>query len=109
MDLKNKFNDVKESLKNETGQISFSDLSPIAVGFVVIAIVIAVGAIVLQELQDDQAAGTGAANATIDGLSALTNLSGQLPLLATVIIFAVIIAVVIGFFAVSALRGRRGV
>ncbi len=111
MDLKKKFSEIREDLKDETAQVSFADLSPIAIGFVVIAIVIAVGAIVLQELQGglaEQTANSSAFNITQQGTQALVNLSGQLPLLATVIIFAVIIAVVVGFFAFSAISGRGG-
>ena len=99
-----KFSELKEQFKDETAAIGFGDLAPIAIGFVVIVIIIAVGAIVLSELQSDQTTDDAAWNATGDGLSALDNLGSQTPLLATVIIFSVIIAVVIGFFAMGGSR-----
>ena len=50
----------------------------------------------------------GAYNATTSGLSALDNMTSQTPLLATVIIFAVIIGIVIGFFAISGKKRMGG-
>ena len=88
--------------RKETAAIAIGDLAPIAIAFVVVIIVIAVGSIVVQELFDDQTANTAAYNATSEGLNALNNLAGQTPLLATVVIFAVIIGVVVGFFSMSA-------
>ena len=90
-----------KKFKEDNAAIAIGDLAPIAIAFVVIVIVIAVGSIVVQELNDDQVAGTAARNATEKGLTALNNLSAQTPLLATVVIFAVIIGVVVGFFAMS--------
>ena len=104
-----KFSELKEQFKDETAAIGFGDLAPIAIGFVVIVIIIAVGAIVVSELRgglDNTEINGTAYNVTGDGLNALSNLSSQTPLLATVIIFSVIIAVVVGFFAMGG--GRRG-
>ena len=101
-----KLKDIYLDFRKETAAIAIGDLAPIAIAFVVVIIVLTVGALVITEMHADQVQNSSAFNVTREGILGLNNLSGQLPLLATVVIFAVIIGVVVGFFAMSA--GRSG-
>ncbi len=83
--------------KNKKGAMTLSDLAPAAIAFVFIAVVIAVGASILDGVQEGQTNGTAAYNATSEGVSALGELSGWLPLIALVIAAAVVIGV-LSFF-----------
>ena len=82
------------------------DLIPSVVAFVLIAIVGAVGALILVNFQSNSsvAAGGTAYNIIGNGLTALTTLTGFLPLLALVIIAAAIIGVVLLDFYFGAAR-----
>jgi type II secretory pathway component PulF len=73
------------------------DLSGIAIIFVVVAIVLGIGATVLDNVQDTQTSGTYAYNATEEGLEALDEFAGWQTTLAVIVVAAVVIGV-IGFF-----------
>lgn len=83
-------------IQNKKG-MSLGDLAPAAIAFVFIAVVIAVGADVLSDIQADQAASGYAYNASGNGLTSLDTLSGWLPTIALVIAAAVVIGV-LAFF-----------
>lgn len=73
------------------------DLSGIAIIFVVVAIVLGIGATVLDNVQDTQTADSYAYNATTEGLEALDEFAGWQTTLAVIVVAAVVIGV-IGFF-----------
>lgn len=73
------------------------DLAPAAIAFVVVAIVLSIGADVLASVSAGQ---TGVAQAaTNNGTEAMAELSSWLPTIALVIAAAVIIGVVVSYFA----------
>lgn len=84
-------------LKFNRKGMSLGDLAPAAIAFVFIAIVIAVGADVLSDIQADQTADGYAYNATGSGLESLDTLGGWLPTIALVIAAAIVIGV-LAFF-----------
>lgn len=73
--------------------MTLSDLAPVAIAFVFVAIVIGVGADVLADIKADQTSGSTAANASQAGLDGLSELSGWLPTIALVIAAAIVIGV----------------
>ncbi len=84
--------------KNLKG-FTINDLAPIAIAFVVVAIVGAFGAMVLVDV--DSAIDNGTSKASIItnyGLDALSDLMSWLPLLAIVVIAAVIIGILLYYF-----------
>ena len=76
-----------------------SDLLPLAVAFVVVAIAISMGAEVLGEIRDGQTANTYERNATTDGLESLAELSSWLPTIALIVAAAVIIGIIVVYLA----------
>jgi len=76
-----------------------SDLLPLAVAFVVVAIAISMGAEVLGEIQSGQTANSYERNATTDGLDALNELSSWLPTIALIVAAAVIIGIIVVYLA----------
>ena len=63
-----KLKDMYLKLKEETAAVSIMDMAPIAIAFVVITIVIAVGGLIVQQLHTDQVGNSSAANITAKGL-----------------------------------------
>lgn len=79
------------------GAMTLSELAPAAIAFVFIAVVLAIGADVVGDVQSGQTAGSGAYNATVQGLEAINELSTWLPTIALVIAAAVVIGVLVFF------------
>lgn len=91
------------------GAMTLSDLAPIAIAFVFVAIVIGVGADVLADIQSGQVTNTAGCNTTTkagcgadynssgNGLTSLGELASWIPTLALVIAAAVVIGV-LSFF-----------
>jgi len=80
---------------------SIGDLLPIGISFVVIAVALAIGAVVLAEVQDSDAitSGSFADNATESGLEAVDEFASWLPTLAIVVVAAIILGVLIFYLA----------
>ena len=74
------------------------DLVPLAIAFVVIAIVLGMGATILSDIQDTQTANKTAYNASGHGLDALDELSSWLPTIAIIVVAAIIIGIIILYF-----------
>jgi hypothetical protein len=76
--------------------MALSDLGGLAVIIVVVAIALSMGALVLAEIQatDVVTSGSVAENATLEGLSGLDTTAGFLPVVAIVVVAAVIIGIV---------------
>ena len=84
------------------------DLGQMAVAvitFVVIAIVIAIGATIIEEVQSSQTGNLTAYNVSSKGLSGMKTFGDWLPTIATVVAAAVVIGVIVTYFAFSG--GRR--
>jgi len=88
--------DRLRKIMNKKG-IAISQLPMIVMIFVVIVIMIAVGSLIVVELQDSFTdTSTAGYNATKEGEASFQTFAEQLPLLALVLVFAVIITVVVG-------------
>ena len=75
------------------------DLAPAAIGFVVVAIVLSIGADVTNSIASTNFNLTVAGAAANNGTAAMAELSSWLPTIALVIAAAVIIGVVVSYFA----------
>ena len=96
-------------MKQKKGAMTLSDLAPVAIAFVFVAVVIGVGATILTSIRDDQVTNTAGCNSTntsgcsvayntgTDGLNSLDELAGWLPTIALVIAAAIVIGV-LSFF-----------
>ena len=96
-------------MKNSKGAMSLSDLGPIAIAFVFVAVVISIGATVLNNVQDGEVTNSAGCNSTNvsgcgvaydtygSGLSSLGELSTWLPTIALVIAAAIVIGVLAYF------------
>lgn len=89
---------VNDNMKNPlTG--AFDALGSVGLGIVVFALILALGAIMLQQFNTqavaDYGAGSFADNISQEGLSGVRQLSGYQPIIITAIVFAVIIAVIL--------------
>jgi len=103
-----------ESLFKRQKKGQLGTLSANAIAFGVLVIVVAVMALVTSNIRDTQAgAGCNSTtsancsagyNASSDGVSGFNNISGQMGLLGTIIIFSVVIGLVIAGFVVFAQR-----
>lgn len=97
--------------KNKKGQlVTFSSMPSIAITMLVVVLLVAIGAILLNTLRDDTTTVTAnsvAFNVTNQGLGFFDNLSAQFPLLGTIIILVLVIVVVIAAFSFRG-GGRRG-
>jgi len=71
----------------------------LAITFVVVTIVIAFGSTILQDIKDDQTENDSDYNATEKGLEAMTTFADWLPTLALIVIAAVIIGIIVRYFA----------
>ena len=80
---------------------TIQDLSGVGVTLVVTAVVLAIGATILSNLQASQTASSVAFNATGYGLTSLNTLSSYMPTVALVAVAAVVIGIILVFF------GRR--
>lgn len=76
-----------------------STLAGIAIVFVVLAIVLSFGARILDDIQDDQTSGNVDYNATDNGLASIEEFSSWLPTLALIVVAAVIIGIIVRYFA----------
>jgi|26BtaG_2_1085354.scaffolds.fasta_scaffold03714_6 hypothetical protein len=75
------------------------DLAGIAIIFVVVAIVISIGADVLTEVQVGKTVSTVEYNASQYGLEGLEELASWLPTIAIIVAAAVIIGIIVLYFA----------
>ena len=80
------------------------DLLPVALILVVATIGIAVGADVLNKIQDDQTSGSAAYNVTGYGLEAQEELGSWLDTIALIVAAAIIIGVLVTSFMIGASR-----
>ena len=77
---------------------NLNELAPIAISFVIIAIVLGIGATVVTSVQSTQVAGGYAANASTYGLQSINTLSSWLPTIAIIVAAAVVIGIIIMYF-----------
>ena len=89
------------------GQLAILQQAPAAVIIlVVIAVVIGVGATVLDKVTETQTADSIAYNATQDGLTGLDDFSDFQPTMAIIVVAVIIIGLLLGGFAFVTRSGR---
>jgi uncharacterized membrane protein YjgN (DUF898 family) len=76
-------------------EFTIQDIVPIAIVFVVVTIVLGFGASIVAGVQATQTTNSYAYNASQYGLSSLNTFASNMPLLATVVVAAVIITVLL--------------
>lgn len=87
---------MKDLLKNKKG-MSLDAVPSVVIIFVIIAVVLGVGATLLTDIQSDQTSGTYAYNATGAGLEGLDTISGWQDNMALIAVFGVILVLIGGF------------
>jgi hypothetical protein len=81
-------------MKNKKG-LALGDMPTIGITFVVIAVVLSVGASILAGVQSNQTADTYAYNASSQGLQGTDTLAGWLPTIAIVVAAGIVIGVIV--------------
>ena len=77
---------------------TISDLGTIAIALVVAAIILGMGATILEKIQDTQTADKHAYNASGYGLDGMSTLSEFIPTIAIVAVAAIVIGIILVFF-----------
>jgi hypothetical protein len=87
-------------LKSKKG-FTISDLAPIAVAFVIITVVISMGAVILTEINEtDTVSGNANASSIVtEGIDAMDEFAGWFDILVIVVIAAVIIGIILYYFS----------
>ena len=86
-------------------EFTIQEIVPIAIIFVVVTIVLSYGATILSNVQATQTANSYAYNISGQGLSSLNNFATNLPLMATIVVAAIIITILIVYLG-GKLMGR---
>lgn len=75
------------------------DLLPLGITLVVVTVALAFGLQVAGDIRDDMTASTAEYNATQDGITGLSKLTGKLPTIGLVIAAVVVIAILVRGFS----------
>lgn len=94
---------IRSFLSMKVAGYSLGDLVPIVIAFALIAIIGAVSLLILQNFASNGSvvAGSAAYNGIYYGISGINQIMGFLPLIALVVVAAVIIGVVVGAFVLG--------
>ena len=93
-----------KQLKNRKAQrFTINDLGTIAIALVVAAIILGLGATILEKIQGTQTVNATAFNASGFGLDGLNTMAEFLPTIAIVAVAAIVIGIILVFFG----RGGR--
>lgn len=85
-------------MEQEVAYYDLSDLWPVALTFIVVGIGLAFGLQVLSEVKTDLTANSVEANATTETIEAVSKFPAKLGIIATVVIAAVLIGILIRAF-----------
>lgn len=85
-------------MNKKSQAFTISDLGTIAIALVVAAIILGMGATILEKIQATQTADKHAYNASGYGLSGLSTLSEFIPTIAIVAVAAIVIGIILVFF-----------
>lgn len=78
--------------------LSVSQMGGLALAFVIVAVVVGIGATILTQVRTTQTANSIAYNASTSGLTGLDTMSDWLPTIAVIIAAAVVIGVIVRYF-----------
>ena len=90
---------MDKKMFNTKKGFTIQDMSTVGITLVVTSIVVAIGATILANIQSTQTAGSVAANASGYGLTGINTLASYLPTVALVAVAAVVIGIILVFFA----------
>ena len=88
-------------MKKEIVEFNIQDMWPIALTMVVVGIGIAYGLDAIADVRDDFTADTAEYNATVDAIEGISKLPEKLPTIATVVVAAIIIGILVRYLATS--------
>ena len=77
-------------------------LLPIALTIVVAAIGVSYGLEVMGDIKDDMTAGSAERNATVDTITGVAKITAKLPMIATIVVAAVIIGILLRYLVARA-------
>jgi len=88
-------------MKNKKAQRAFSiqDLGTIAIALVVAVVILGLGGTILEKMQADQTINGSAYNTSNYGLIGITTMSSFIPTIAIVAVSAIVIGIILVFFA----------
>lgn len=87
-------------MKNEVAEFQIQELLPIGLTMVVLGIGLAYGLQVMGDVQDDMTANSAEYNATGDAITGVGKIPEKLPTIATVIVAAVVIGILVRYLFV---------
>ena len=90
----------KMETKTKVAEFEIGDLLGIAMTFVVIGIALTYGIDVQSDVRADQTADSLEYNASTNAMTGVSNIAGKLPTLATIVIAAVIIGILVRYMVV---------
>ena len=93
---------MKSLNKKAQQRFSINDLGTIAIALVVAAVIIGMGATILEKIQGTQATDKTAYNASGFGLTGMNTMAEFIPTIAIVAVAAIVIGIILVFFG----RGR---
>jgi len=88
-------------LMKQIAQFDIGDLLPIGLTLVVLGIGLSYGLNVMEDVKTDMTAGTAARNATEDAITGVAKLPEKMGLIATVIVAAIIIGILVRYLMVK--------
>ncbi len=93
---------MQKKLNKKAQRFTINDLGTIAIALVVAAIILGLGATILEKIQGTQTTNNTAFNASGFGLDGLNTMAEFLPTIAIVAVAAIVIGIILVFFG----RGR---
>ena len=88
-------------MKQKTvSEFEIRDMLPIGLTFVVLGIGLTYGLNVMGDVKDDMTAGTAERNASEDAISGVAKIPEKMPLIATVVVAAIIIGILVRYLLV---------
>lgn len=90
---------MKRLFKKAQQRFTISDLTGVAIAIMVAAIVLGVGATILDNIQTTQTVNSTGFNTTGSGLTGLNTLASYIPTIALVAVAAIVVGIVLVFFS----------
>jgi len=89
---------MHKKLHKKAQRFTINDIGTIAIALVVAAVILGLGATILEKLQDTQTVNNTAFNATGFGLTGMNTMAEFLPTVAIVAVAAIVIGIILVFF-----------
>ncbi len=88
-------------MENKIANFDIGDMLPIGLTLVVLGIGLSYGLNVMEDVSSDMTAGSAAKNATVDAIAGVAKLPEKMGLIATVIVAAIIIGILVRYLMVK--------